>query len=160
VFYSAESVETAVAEMAFYRVLFFAESPETTIDGSFTEYSAFAVSVASGRVVDLTKTTDATLRDLADYTASQAFADLARAAAADGIRTTSVRCPNQGPALSWLTCRVFTKAEPVVRQSWHMRITRRGVQAVCESPYLGLELPASGFSTDPRIANFSWSRAP
>jgi hypothetical protein len=46
VFYSAEHVETAVAEMAFYRVLCFAESPETTIDGSFIAYSAFAVSVA------------------------------------------------------------------------------------------------------------------
>src|SRR4051812_12635214 len=53
VFYGAEKVETAVAEMAFYRLLFFAESPGTRIDSRFTEYSAFAASVASGRVVDI-----------------------------------------------------------------------------------------------------------
>jgi RES domain len=160
VYYSAERVETAAAEMAFYRVLFFAESPGTKIGGQFTEYTAFAVGVASVRVIDLTTTPDPRLRVLADYRACQDFADAARAAQADGIRATSVRCPNGGPTLSWLTCQVFTEREPSVHQSWRMRLTRRGVQAVCENPRLRLEFAAAGWSSDPRTAEFDWSRAP
>src|SRR5882757_8489431 len=33
VFYASERVETALAEMAFYRLLFFADSPETPLPG-------------------------------------------------------------------------------------------------------------------------------
>src|SRR3954462_9849527 len=49
-FYSTEWVETAVAETAFYRVLFYAESPEAIIPPDFAEYTAFAVSVSTDRV--------------------------------------------------------------------------------------------------------------
>jgi hypothetical protein len=159
VYYSAEAVETAVAEMAFYRVLFFAESPGTTIGGAFTEYTAFAAAVASGRLIDIAATTDERLTDLVDYASCQALADHARAAAAEGIRARSVRCPDKGATLSWLTCRVFAKPEPVAFQTWRMRLSRRGVQAICENPRIRLEFAPETFSTDPRVVGFDWSRA-
>lgn len=42
VFYAAEQVTTAVAEMAFYRLLFFSESPDTPWPANASEYTAFS----------------------------------------------------------------------------------------------------------------------
>jgi hypothetical protein len=67
---------------------------------------------------------------------------------------TPVRCPEKGAA------RVFTRPEPSARQSWHMRITHRGIQAVRESLRTALEIPAAGLSVDPRLTGFNWSRRP
>jgi hypothetical protein len=158
-FYSTEKVETAIAEMGFYRVLFFAESPDMKIPQGFAEYTAFAASISTDRVIDITGVSDPTLVHLNDYSATQAFADLARAAGATGIRSTSVRCPNHGAVLTWLSCDVFDHSEPVLRQSWHMRVTSRGVQAVCESPRLAIQFEPTVFAADPRLAGFSWERA-
>src|SRR6478736_1818737 len=47
VFYASEKVETALAEMAFYRLLFFADSPETPLPSNAAEYTAFAAPVAT-----------------------------------------------------------------------------------------------------------------
>ncbi len=158
-FYSAERVETAVAEIAFYRVLFFAESPEAIIPPDLAEYTAFAVSVATDQVIDITGYADTSLTRLSDYSATTAFADMARAAGATGIRATSVRCPSKGATLTWLSCRVFDRTEPILLQTWHMRVTWSGVQALCESPRIRLEFEPTTFAADARVAAFSWDRA-
>lgn len=158
-FYAAETVETAMAEMAFYRVLFYAESPDTIVPKNVAEYTAFLVSVSTDRVLDITNDPDPALSHMCDYSATQAFADLARAAGATGIRAISVRCPNRGATLTWLSCSVFDQPGPVSLQTWHMRITPLGVQALCESPRIRLQFEPATFSTDPRIAVFSWERA-
>ncbi|WP_211486597.1 hypothetical protein, partial [Corallococcus exiguus] len=102
--------------------------------------------------VDIAPDADASLRDLSDYSACQVFADLARAAEAEGVRSASVRCPSRGVTYSWLTCRVFVKPAPVRRQTWRMRVTPTSVQALCESPRLALEFQRSLFESDPRVA--------
>src|SRR5580704_15809002 len=55
VYYAAETPQTAAAEMAFYRLLFFAESPATPWPSDAAEYTAFAVSIATDSLVDLTE---------------------------------------------------------------------------------------------------------
>ena len=45
VFYSSETPETAIAEMAFYRLLFFAESPDTPWPANPAEYTGFSSSI-------------------------------------------------------------------------------------------------------------------
>src|SRR5271165_3974010 len=55
VFYAAEEPETAVAEMTFYRLLFFAESPATPWPVNPSEYTGFSASVRTARSLDLTK---------------------------------------------------------------------------------------------------------
>src|SRR3546814_14789329 len=52
VFYAAETPATAVAEMAFYRLLFFAESPDTPWPANPAEYTAFAADYASPNGID------------------------------------------------------------------------------------------------------------
>src|SRR5438552_11150402 len=49
VFYASERPTTAVAEMAFYRLLFFAESPDTPWPKDAAEFTAFQAAVRSGR---------------------------------------------------------------------------------------------------------------
>src|SRR5262245_47719716 len=53
VYYASENVETAVIEIAFHRLLFFAESPETPWPANALELSAFSVRFATGRAIDL-----------------------------------------------------------------------------------------------------------
>ena len=55
VFYAAEESRTAAAEKAFYRLLFFAESPETPWPVNPSEHTGFSVGVYSPRSLDLTK---------------------------------------------------------------------------------------------------------
>ena len=158
-FYSAEWVETAVAETAFFRVLFYAEAPEAIIPSGFAEYTAFAVSIATDRVIDITEHPDPSLTQLSDYRATTTFADVARMAGATGIRATSVRCPKKGATLTWFSCSVFDRPEPVALQTWHMRLSPSGVQALCESPRIRIEFAPATFTADPRVRDFSWSRA-
>ncbi|KAB0267853.1 RES family NAD+ phosphorylase [Microvirga brassicacearum] len=153
-YYTAATVATAVAEMAFYRMLFFAESPETPLPDGFAEYTAFAVDVRTDRLVDIAQSNRHELFHKADYSTTQDFADSARAVGADGIRSKSVRCPSGGATYTWLTCRVFASPAPLHQQSWHMRLLRHGVQAVCENPRSGIEFTAAEFSSDPRLARF------
>ena len=49
VFYASQTVATAVAEMAFRRLLFYAESPQTPWPANASEYTAFAVRFRTGR---------------------------------------------------------------------------------------------------------------
>lgn len=162
VYYAAENPSTAVAEMAFYRLLFFAESPDTPWPSDAAEYTAFSADVASARLLDLTRaplSADANVwTDLVDYAGCQAFADAARGAGADVIRYQSVRDPAKGGNLAILLCRAFARPAPVDRQTWRMRLSASGVQALCEFPRQALEFPRDAFSADPRIAALSWER--
>jgi hypothetical protein len=54
VFYAAATPQTAVAEMAFYRLLFFAESPHTPWPSNPAEYTAFSAKYATEKAIDLT----------------------------------------------------------------------------------------------------------
>ena len=84
VYYAALSVETALAEMAFYRLLFFADSPGTPLPANAADYTAFSAAVDAREAIDLARPPldrDAALwTDPSDYAACQALADTARAA--------------------------------------------------------------------------------
>lgn len=162
VFYASENPATAVAEMAFYRLLFFAESPTTPWPSDAAEYTGFAAEIATRRLLDLTRkslSADASLwTDVTNYTACQIFADAARAAGAEAIRYRSVRDPAKGANLAVLACQAFAKPAPVDRQTWRMRLSASGAQALCEAPRQALEFPRDAFAADPRIAALNWER--
>src|SRR5262249_46472187 len=54
VFYASATQQTAVAEMAFHRLLFFAESPATPWPVNAAEYTVFSVKYATRKAIDLT----------------------------------------------------------------------------------------------------------
>src|ERR1700744_3738451 len=81
VFYAAEDVATAIAETAFYRTLFYAESPDTPWPTNAGEYSGFSCAFKSNRVARIAKKPFLEapgLYPFSDYTTAQAFADAAR----------------------------------------------------------------------------------
>jgi hypothetical protein len=155
VFYAAERPETAVAELAFHRLLFFAESPGTPWPSNPSEHTAFAAELATGRAIDLTAepfaASSATWMHPTDYTPCQTLADGARAAAIDAIRYASVRDPEHRPNLAILACRVFPKPEPTAYQSWRLHFHDGGVLAVCETPRTRLAFARTDFA-DRRLA--------
>lgn len=156
VFYAAFEISTAIAEMAFYRLLFFAESPATPLPSNPAEYTAFAVPIDSGKILDLTAApfdrNRVAWEDRLDYAACQSFAEVARSAGAEAIVYRSVRDPQEGLNIALLTASAFVATEPSERQTWRIRLSRAGVQAIRNYPLLRLGFSMTDFADDPRIA--------
>jgi hypothetical protein len=161
VFYGAENAATAIAEMSFHRLLFFAESPQTPWPQNAGEYTAFAAAFASERGIDMTLEPyrdDATIFHLSDYDASQSFADDARAADIDILKYLSVRDPERRPNFALLKPSTFAHFEPIDRQSWRIHLDANGARAICEMPRLWFAFGRETFSEDTRIKAIVWER--
>ena len=162
VFYASDTAATAVAEIAFYRLLFFAESPDTPWPANPAEYTAFSVRYATRRAIDLTRGKLAASRarwmHTTNYGPCHALADAARAAKVEIIRYASVRDPQHGINLALLTCTAFARTRPIAQQTWRIRLSDAGAQAVCEAPKSGITFDRKTFAGDPRIARLRWER--
>jgi hypothetical protein len=154
-FYASEVVETAIAESAFYQLLFFIESPEAKLPAGPGEYTAFSASCATARHIDLTAAPFN--RDRATWTHPMAygpchdFADAARDAGIAIIRYESVRDPSHRANVAVLTCATFADPAPRALQTWHIFTRRHLVQARCESTRTALEFRREDFTGDPRV---------
>ena len=146
VFYAAEKVETAVAEMVHYRLLFYRESPGLDPSDNAATYSAFAVAVKTPFSLDLTLPPFDAQHDAwthpDNYGPCQALAETAREVEIEIILSRSVRDPAQGKNINILTCSAFEKASPVARQTWRIRCDNDGATAYCEAPRTALEFKA------------------
>ncbi len=155
VFYASEKVETALAEMSFYRLLFFAESPATPLPANAAEYTAFAALIDAPSVIDLTQPPLDRDReawtDFQNYEPCQALADAARQAGCQAILYQSVRDPARGRNIALLTATAFAAREPVDRQTWRIRLSPLGVQALCEFPKTRIGFTRADFAADRRI---------
>jgi hypothetical protein len=160
VFYASQAVPTAIAEMAFHRLLFFAESPDTPWPASAGEYTAFAVRFRTVEGLDLTAAPfdreSGRWSHPTDYTRCQALADSARAAGVSALRYASARATGRNIAL--LTCGAFASHEPLDRQVWRLHVGAPGVRAICAFPEQRLGFDRSAFARDPRIAALRWDR--
>jgi hypothetical protein len=159
VFYASVRVGTAIAEMAFRRLLFFAESPGTPWPVNAGEYTAFAVRYRTPAGLDLAAPPLA--RDAArwthptDYAPCQALAEAARAAGVEVLRYQSARDP-KGQNVALLTCRAFGSREPVARQTWRLHLAPAGVRALGDDARLAFGRDT--FAADPRVAAMDWER--
>ncbi len=161
VFYAAAQAETAMAEAVFYRLLFFAESPATPWPANASEHTAFSVKYG-GKALDLTRPPLARQRAKwmhpTDYTACQDLADQARMAEVEVLRFAPARDPRHRINVALPTCRAFRGKAPTDRQSWRIRLSPSGAQAVREFPKGHLDFPRDTFAADPRIAALNWER--
>lgn len=161
VFYGSIWSETAAAEMAFYRLLFYAESPATPWPLNAAQYTAFQVQYAALRSIDLmAKPFHAHAdkwRHPADYEDCQALAELARSVKIDAIKYESVRAKgNMNIAL--LTCATFAHNEPAARETWHIHLSASGVRLLREAPSFETYYDRKAFAEDPRIDAMKWDR--
>jgi len=157
VYYAAASVETALAEMAFYRLLFYSESPATPLPANAAEYTAFSAEITTPAAIDLTTPPLSDDRALwthpTDYEPCQMLADTARTAEIEAILYQSVRDPLGGQNIALLTPRGFSRKQPVERVSWRFRLAKTGIQALCEFPMRRIGFAVEDFAGDPRIAD-------
>jgi hypothetical protein len=156
VFYGSEKIETAVAEIAFYRLLFFIESPASILPSAPVEHTVFSAACASQRLIDLTCPPLDRDADLwthpTNYGPCQALADSARAAGIEMIRYESVRDPEGNANCAVLSPRAFSDHRPKTEQTWHVFPRPLSVRAWCENPSLSLQFSRDDFSNDPRLS--------
>jgi hypothetical protein len=155
VFYGAEQIPTAIAEIAFYRLLFFLESPDSIFPSGPVEHTVFSVGCASKRLIDLTSpplNRDKKLwTDPTNYEPCQALADSARIAGVRIIRYQSVRDPDGNANYAVLSPLAFSEHRPKNEQTWHIFPGPFSVRAWCENPRMALEFTRDDFNNDPRL---------
>src|SRR3954469_1177263 len=161
VFYASRTSATAIAEMTFHRLLFFADSPQTPWPMDAGDLTAFSVRFRTSVAIDLTAAPFDADRvrwtHPTDYGACQALADTARAADVDLLLYRSARGAG-GVTVALLACRAFAASEPLERQTWRLSLNAHGARAVCEFPELRLEFTREAFAADPRVAALQWER--
>lgn len=126
VFYGAESVHTACAELGYWRWRFLTESKDLTTLGP-AQQTLFEVAVKAG-AVDLERkpyVRDAKIwRHPDDYSGTQAFARAARTAGVGLIQYGSVRDPARGRCGAVLHPGAFSSPRPVsATQTWLLTVT-------------------------------------
>lgn len=165
VFYASDTADTAVAEMVFHRLLFFADAPTVPWPRNAGEYTVFSAGYRSDAALDVTL--PRLVRDhrlwahQTDYEACQTLAERARTVDIDIIRYSSVRARSDAAALNvaLLACRAFSGRAPTARQTWRFFFADHGVRAICDRPTRRLEFDRAAFVDDPRMASFRWERA-
>jgi len=159
VFYASETPETAVAELSFYRLLFFSESPDTPLPTNPGDYTCFEVHLKSRAALDMTRKPFGDTPDLwsriQDYSPCHALADTARKAGTEVISYLSVRDPSKGRNFAVLSCTAFARKDPVSIQTWRIQLRLDGALATCEAPRLSLKFDLAGFLRDTRLIPFA-----
>jgi hypothetical protein len=129
VFYGADEIGTACAELGYWRWRFLTESPSlSALDPK--PQTVFHVA-ADALTVDLR--TPPWLTDRAvwtapdDYSGTQAFARCVREAGVQAIRYESVRDPVHGGCGALLTPKAFAVTKPTESQTWLLTVTRERV---------------------------------
>ena len=158
VFYAAEHLNTALAELAFYRLLFFIEAPGATPPRKAVEHTAFSAAVASNACQDLTvppfDTCRSTLTHPTDYGPTRALADEARQSGVQIILYESIRDPQRGRNVAVMTPVAFAQPNPLEQRTWHFQVRPKVVHVWQEFPKTGLEFPADVFAVDQRVVAY------
>ncbi|GAA0711274.1 RES family NAD+ phosphorylase [Dokdonella soli] len=131
VWYGAAAVHTALAEVAYWRLRFLADSPATP-DLPPVPHTAFRASVGGSAIVlgDPPFTRQRHLwEDPASYEATQALARVARDAGIALIRYRSVRDPEHRACVAVLTPKAFRRTAPLEQHAWLIKVTRARVLA-------------------------------
>ena len=156
-FYGSDMPETAIAEQAFFKWLFFAESPDTRIPKNGFDHTAFSVHFRADQSVDLTlppfDRDYSTWSDPNDYEKCQCFADAARNCGMDLIRYRSVRDPHCGMNMALLSPVALISRYPESFRTWSIFVSIDKVQAFCEMPKVALEFDVVQWAADSRVAS-------
>jgi RES domain len=156
VLYAAEALVTALHEVAFYRLLFLAESPDMTAPQRPTSMTAFAFRNGPAKMIDLAASPLSADREtweaLSDYQACQVLTDTAREAGIEAIRYRSAR-HEAGFNIAILTCARLSGPRRDSYRQWFLLADRRGVSAWTEHPERqSIQLPFALFARDQRLA--------
>ena len=129
VFYGADAVRTACAELGYWRWRHLADTPALAAM-PVRPQTVFRVKLAA-RTVDLRRPPFVADRDVwtdpSDYAGCQRFGRAAREAGVEAIRYESVRDPRHGGNCAVLAWSAFAEPAPVEAQTWSLAVTRERV---------------------------------
>jgi hypothetical protein len=135
IWYGAEEVKTAFAEVAYCRLLFL-EGTTARLSPLVTPLTAFRVTLRTARGIDLTRRPfadhAASISDSKSHEASQPLGSAMRVAGVEAFRYASARAA----ALPRATCiaafdpAVFGRRQPRELQTWHCTATRASVEVL------------------------------
>ena len=131
VWYGADAVHTALAEVAYWRLRFLADSPATP-DLPPVPHTAFRAEVGGRGLVLPAPPFDrerAQWEHPSSYVATQALARGARSAGVVLIRYRSVRDPRHRLCTAVLAPTAFRRATPLEQRTWWIKVTRSRVLA-------------------------------
>lgn len=131
VWYGADAIRSALAEIGYWRLRFLADSPATP-DLPAVPHTVFRAAVGGCGVILYQPPFDRGARqwqDPASYAATQRFAAAARAAGIELIRYRSVRDPRHGACVAVLDPGAFRRPAPLEQHVWLVRASRAGVLA-------------------------------
>jgi hypothetical protein len=149
VFYAADAIETACAELGYWRWRHLLESPAMDNIPSRAQ-TVFQVSVRA-QGIDLRdkafSRSKARWTHPSDYTACQKLGRDARKAGLGLIRYESVRDPKHGGCVALLSPAAFARTAPIAAQAWHLAVFRERVVWRSDDPVspVSLEFPASAW---------------
>ncbi len=125
VFYGAEAIRTACAELGYWRWRHLLDTPALDAMPERPQ-TVFSVKVG-GRAVDLREkpfvADRAAWTHPADYQQTQRFARTVREAGVDAIRYESVRDPLQGGCGAVLGPSAFARPRPIAQQTWLLSVS-------------------------------------
>ena len=135
VWYGADHVHTALAEVAYWRLRFLADSPATP-DLPPVAHTALRASVGGSAIVLSRPPLERQRKsweDRTSYTATQALARAARAADIALIRYRSVRDPQHRACIAVLRPNAFREPAPLEQHTWLIKVSRERVLAQSSS---------------------------
>jgi hypothetical protein len=150
--------------MAFHRLLFFADSPDTPWPANAGELSVFSAKYETRAALDLTRRAARSRpRDLAASDRLRGVPGSRRRRPDGGHRRAAVRIGARPIAaarrdIAILACGAFAARRPAERQTWRMHLGTHGVRAVCDWPEQRIGFEREAFASDPRIASLRWLR--
>ena len=140
IWYGAETRATALAEVAYYRLLFL-DGTHGELGAVITPLTAFNVRAHSARGIDLVVPPFAAhsraIASPTSYSASQALGAAMRAAGVELFRYPSARAPH-GVCIGAFVPSVFGSAKPQKFETWHCTATKERVEFT-QSDYLARE---------------------
>jgi hypothetical protein len=129
VFYGADEIRTACAELGYWRWRHLQDTPALAAMPTKPQ-TVFRAAVA-GATIDLTLAPFVATRlrwtDRDDYAACQALARTAREAGLAAVRYESVRDPEHGRCAAVLAPAAFARATPLDQQTWMLSVARERV---------------------------------
>lgn len=130
IFYAAKEVETSLAELAYYRLVFFDGSP--ALQAHEVELSSFQAHVSTQLGVDVTvppfSRFEAQLASPTDYSATQAMGRDMREDGVEVIVYRSARSVQPGFGVAVLSPAAFARKEPSAMHQWVMFAERDRIE--------------------------------
>jgi hypothetical protein len=138
IFYASESARTCILETAYWRLRFYAASPDALLQTTTSEHLLFNIGLAADRAVDLSLPPFVKRRthwiDKRTWEACQSFGAKARGIDTQLIRYESARDEEGGMNVALFDPACFTSPVPTSVGTWHFRFQDGRLIARAASP--------------------------